>query len=405
MIKNKPLIIIVFSGRGWILNRMADAIKEVLKDKYDILTSYSGAFQPQYGGNPDFFKNIPIDGYCNLTTMDKDLEPILHGNEVIVSTIHHWVDDSFYNDFIENSKYSNVIINVSNEWKQKLEQNGIKKRIEVIHPFVDKIFFHKFKKEKSKKIRLGIFSRIHDNDEDDRKGVRHLLSLVKYIKEQNLQNKFKLVISGGGWDNIIKNIVENYKIEVEYQPSLFNEEMPKLYNKLDFYLMLSDVEGGPFSVMEAMAQKVMVISNNVGVVKDIGIDKENIAIIDNSNSKQILDTILYYYNNKQEYQKIINNAYKIALEHTPEKVYSKYIEIFDSLIDTSKIQYNNDIDLEEVQKYLNNFGHFCFEPRKIASKKKIILIKILKPFLILLKTITPVKSWRKKIKKIYKNKY
>ena len=403
MKKTKPLIVVVYCGKGWILNRMANLIKDTLKKDYDVLISYSGALQERYGGNPEYFKKLPIDGYCNLVAMDTDMKYVLNGNEVVVSTVHHWVDDEMYNELYPNFIESNYIITDSDEWKDKLIKNGIKIPIQTIPAFVDKKFFKKVSHRKNDKIALGTFCMIHGNPENDRKGVKHLIALSKYIKEQNLQDKFKFVISGDGWSEIIKQI-NNYNIEVEYEPLLSDDEMPKMYAKLDFYLMLSDVEGGPFSVMEAMAERVMVISNNIGIVKDIGIDKQNIAIIDNSNSKQILDTILYYYNNKEEYNKIINDAYKVALNHTPEKVYSKYIDIFNSLIDRNNVKYDDSIDLNKIQKYLNNFGKSIINGRKIKSNSEKILKHIPKPLLRLLKNITPIKSWKKTINRVYKEK-
>ena len=218
-------------------------------------------------------------------------------------------------------------------------------------------------------------------------------------KANGMEDKFKFVISGNGWDIIITKIRE-LGIEVDYFPQVADEEMPKLYSRLDFYLMLSDIEGGPFSVMEAMAKKVVVIANNIGVVRDIGKDKENIVIVDNKNTKQIFDSILYYYNNKSEYKRIANNGFNVAVLHTADKVYSKYIDIFERLIDKSKVKYDNNIDLEEVQKYLDTFGCPIIQSFTITPFWK---KHILKPIMKFVRVFVFIPSLRKKMKNTYKN--
>ena len=397
--KTKPLIVVVYCGKAWVLNRMANLIKKTLSAKFDVLTCYSGALTKKYNGNPEYIKNLPVDAYCNLIPTDDIRDEYINGNEVVVSTVHHWVNDEMYNQLYPTFAKSNFIVVDSSEWKEHLQEKGVATGIDVVLPFVDKRFFKNTHTVKSHKIALGVFAMIHSNPEEDRKGSKYLLSLAEYIKANGMEDKFKFVISGNGWDIIITKIRE-LGIEVDYFPQVADEEMPKLYSRLDFYLMLSDIEGGPFYVMEAMAKKVVVIANNIGVVRDIGKDKENIVIVDNKNTKQIFDSILYYYNNKSEYKRIANNGFDVAVLHTADKVYSKYIDIFERLIDKSKVKYDNNIDLEEVQKYLDTFGCPIIQSFTITSFWK---KHILKPIMKFVRVFVFIPSLRKKMKNTYKN--
>ena len=36
--KTKPLIVVVYCGKAWVLNRMANLIKKTLSSKFDVLT-------------------------------------------------------------------------------------------------------------------------------------------------------------------------------------------------------------------------------------------------------------------------------------------------------------------------------------------------------------------------------
>ena len=379
--KTKPLIVVVYCGKAWVLNRMANLIKKILSTDFDVLTCYSGALTKKYNGDPEYVKNLPVDGYCNLVPSDDIRDEYINGNEVVVSTVHHWVNDEMYNQLYPSFAKSNFIVVDSSEWKEKLQDKGIEGGgICVIHPFVDERFFKKTHTIKSHKITLGIFAMIHSNPEEDRKGSKHLLSLAEYIKTKDAQNKFKFVISGGGWEIIVSKIRE-FGIEVDYFPEVADDEMPKLYSRLDFYLMLSDIEGGPFSVMEAMAKRVVVIANNIGIVKDIGKDKQNIVIVDNKNAKQIFEEILYYHNNKSEYKRLANNAFEVANSHTADKVYLKYIDIFSRLVDKSKVKYDTDIDLEETQRYLDTFGRSIIQSFTIDEDKGFCIYSIIKKYL------------------------
>ena len=405
--KTKPLIVVVYCGKAWVLNRMANLIKETLSKDFDVLTCYSGALTKKYNGDPQYIKNLPIDAYCNLVPSDDIADEYRNGNEIVVSTVHHWVNDEMYNQLYPMFAKSNFIVVDSSEWKYKLQDKGFAfdddggGGIDVIPPFVDERFFKKTHTAKSHKITLGIFAMIHSNPEEDRKGSKHLLPLAEYIKASGMEDKFKFVISGGGWDLIIAKI-RKIGVEVDYFPEVADSEMPKLYSKLDFYLMLSDVEGGPFSVMEAMAKKVVVIATNIGVVRDIGKDKENILIVDNKNSKQIFDLMLYYHNNKDEYKRLAGSGFKVASSHTADKVYAKYIDIFNRLIDKSRVKYDSEIDLEATQRYLDTFGRPIIQGFTIAITpfwKK----HILKPMMKFLRVFVFVPSLRKKMKATYGN--
>lgn len=96
--------------------------------------------------------------------------------------------------------------------------------------------------------------------------------------------------------------------------------------------MLSDVEGGPVTVIEAMASKTPVLATNIGVVQDIGEDKKNIILIDNKNSKDILQKILYYKEHQTELDDIINNAYKTAQNMTYDKTFAPLEQVYNKFL-------------------------------------------------------------------------
>lgn len=139
--------------------------------------------------------------------------------------------------------------------------------------------------------------------------------------------------------------------------------MPRLYKTLDFYLMLSDVEGGPVTVIEAMASKTPVLATNIGVVQDIGEDKKNIILIDNKNSKDILQKILYYKEHQTELDDIINNAYKTAQNMTYDKTFAPLEQVYNKFLCGRKLT-GALLDFDTLNK------HFMRKAYSVQDEKK-----------------------------------
>jgi glycosyltransferase involved in cell wall biosynthesis len=100
-------------------------------------------------------------------------------------------------------------------------------------------------------------------------------------------------------------------------------------------MMLSDVEGGPVTVAEAMASKCLVFSTNIGLSKDIIQDKQNGVLINNVDYEGIIDKIFYYYNNSELRRSIIENGYDFARNNmTYDKTFEPLRYLYREVIST-----------------------------------------------------------------------
>ena len=346
----KPVIAISYDYNDWILKRWADNIKKNYSNKYDIILFTHYDFENNKEVYLNLLKDVDIihmmvPFYVNYI---KEILP----NSIVINSFHHWCSEPEVEPFLENS---DVIMTVSNEWKDKLihNYNIDENKIFIVHCGIEKRFLNNNKTlyKKDNKITIGFFAKASSN-EYDRKGTRHFISLLNVIRKNKLINKFRIIISGTGWDDIISNIKD---FEIIYNTFTEDYNMPSLYKSLDFYLILSDIEGGPASILEAMASKTMVISTNVGLVKDIGIDNHNCSIIDNTNAEEILNKILYYNNNKNEYYEIIENAYNTAKNMTYNNTFKIIGDMYDYAL--SKVNYlsNKKLDINYINcKFYNN---------------------------------------------------
>ncbi len=312
--KNKRIIAISYDYNDWILKRWANHIKNNYNKKYDIILFSQMHLLKNLEYFAKLFKNVD---FIHMLAPYEIISIKNITDKPVINSFNHWVSsrENIINELLVNCDY---IMTVSNQWKEKLINDlGYKneENIFVVHSGVEKRFLNNKKilyKKNNNKISIGFFAKSTSNEED-RKGTRHFVKLLNYIKSKKLENKFRIIISGHGWNDLIYNFKD---FEIIYNEFTKDKYMPALYKSLDFYLILSDVEGGPVAILESMASKVMTLSTNIGLVRDIGEDNYNCAIIDNQNSEDILNKIFYYYNNKDEYNRIVDNGYKLACNMT-----------------------------------------------------------------------------------------
>ena len=111
---------------------------------------------------------------------------------------------------------------------------------------------------------------------------------------------------------IIQQLKNN--IKYLYLEKVKTEEINKLYNILDLYIISSRVEGGPRSLLECCRTKTPIISTDVGLVKKILKSKsiyssKNLTkIFKNIKYSQLKTTLEENYKNSEDY--IISNSIK-----------------------------------------------------------------------------------------------
>jgi glycosyltransferase involved in cell wall biosynthesis len=114
----------------------------------------------------------------------------------------------------------------------------------------------------------------------DRKGLDRLFNSFRLLIGI-LNIPVVLRVIGVGWkpEMIPTDLLPN--VRLEYYISEF--DLPQYYSSLDFYLCLSQIEGVPYPVIEAMSCQSLVISTPVGVVPEIIQDGKNGFILDEKN--------------------------------------------------------------------------------------------------------------------------
>ncbi len=135
---------------------------------------------------------------------------------------------------------------------------------------------------------------------------RELLFIGRLSKEKNLfnislaakENNLTLNIIGeGNMKNELIKFSKREKIKINFLGNFPNDKLPEIINRYEFFIMCSESEGLPKSLLEAMAMRRICIGSNVPGIRDL--------ISNNFNGLL----------SKSTYQFDISNAIKKALNY------------------------------------------------------------------------------------------
>ena len=222
---------------------------------------------------------------------------------------------SFLSKFKYNYKNINTIFCVSNRVKtdfSKILNEKNKHKVIVIHDCVDlniieekAIFDIRKKFEIADKKIIGnianhtaakdlptlidvVFQLVNDYKRDD-------FVLIQIGEFSKLTPEFQQLISG---KNLQKHFIFADKVDRAYS----------LNPQFDLFVMTSQREGGPSSVLESMLYGTTVVSTNVGVIPDVIIDGKNGFVSDVKDVKALAKTINYILDNPGIKNQIGENA-------------------------------------------------------------------------------------------------
>ena len=235
--------------------------------------------------------------------------------------IHHGTSTEL-EYFLKSSRRFYKIFTVSLFWKNFLEKEL--KRVVFVFPLTvnTSVFQAKELNDANLEfIKIGFVGKALAN-RDDRKGINLLLNVCRGLSKFI---KFKLIVVGSDWSDLLKNHFEGVDYEIfeidDYKKS------SNLYSIMDILLITSNVEGGPITLLEAMASGTPVISTNVGHVSEIVNGKNSIVIdhgVDTTND--FIKAILFLSENKDIRRQMSLNARNFIVEKRSHLVLTK---IFD----------------------------------------------------------------------------
>ncbi|MBR6071657.1 MAG: glycosyltransferase [Acholeplasmatales bacterium] len=293
-----------------------------------------------------FKKKLYLYYYCiYLLKVDKYLRNYMNDDNCEYYLYSFWLSrPAFAVSYISN-KYKNVVRGVSRTHRYDLyeEENDLNylpfrkyicENIDTIYfSSIDTVTYfdnknYSIKKPSYKLSYLGTkdYGRKKEKSTDSiviascsyiikRKRLDLIISLVSEISKLH---SVKWIHIGNGEDEQKMIELANEKLEnVDYQflGKMSDEEIYDNYKKynVDFFVNLSDSEGIPVSILEAMSMGIPVIARNVGGISDAIDDECGILIKNDANSldvlKDVAKKIVCIFDDNNEYQKYSNAIY------------------------------------------------------------------------------------------------
>ncbi len=262
---------------------------------------------------------------------------LIFRKEVIVF-FRGWNDSLAYNlngiyDFVVKKIFfkSRAIIDLSSKNIAHLKALGFKGKLYLETTLVDTALLEGFNLEHSLKKRVRSQSKniLFLSRIEKTKGIFEILKVYRLLKEKD--DTYTLTFAGDGRDtaDLKKKIEENNLKDVLFTGYVAGSQKKEIYQKAWLFIFLSEFEGMPNAVLEAMAMGLPVITTNVGGLKDVFTNHENGLLLDSQDNDSIIAFVESLKNNNSIYQRISENNYQKAKElFWSDKVAQRMLKIF-----------------------------------------------------------------------------
>ncbi|MEJ8734542.1 glycosyltransferase [Mediterraneibacter sp. ICN-202921] len=154
--------------------------------------------------------------------------------------------------------------------------------------------------------------------------------LIKCMANILKENKnIKLVLIGEGeLKNEIEQLVSELKLNenVHFTGNVSNVE--EYLAAADIYVMTSDYEGLPLSVIEAMAAGLPIVTTKAGGVVNLVKDGQNGILVDVGDEEAISDAVLNLIKDSEKRQEMGEKSQELAKEYSVERMVEEYEKLY-----------------------------------------------------------------------------
>ncbi len=165
------------------------------------------------------------------------------------------------------------------------------------------------------------------------KNVQGLIQAVAYLRTQNIPIKLLLV---GGIDTTnfdAQSLKEDF---IDYQPSMPQRELYKIYAQMDIFVLNSLQDGFGLVLLQAMSTGLPIIATTNTGAPDVVKEGENGFVIPINDEAALADKILFYYQNRLKTHEMGINARKTASNGFSWNDYGqRYVQYLEQLIKKS----------------------------------------------------------------------
>ena len=153
---------------------------------------------------------------------------------------------------------------------------------------------------------------------EERKGAAVFLEMAAGVAQKRPQARF--VIAG---DGPLRPALERQAAElgIDSQVAFLGErqDIPELLAAMDVFVMPSLWEGGPYTVLEAMAMERPVVTTNVGMVRDVVRSGEHALVVPPGDAGALAEAVLGLLNEPELRVRLARAGRRLAVERFSEE--------------------------------------------------------------------------------------
>ncbi len=275
--RGKPRVLILPNVASWIVGQMAMHIMRRFQDEYEfwILTDKMIRLRP------DLVRTLipELDFIFPLTDKSYKLLRAAAGTMKLPPSIfwlHHVT--TWNPSMLAAARDADELIACTPEWQSQIEKECPEATITVVPHGVDANFFHKVPRQRSRfgmpedAFVIGFIGNKTSNYDQGRKGV-DTLEVVAREARKSIPN-LHVCFLGLGWDEEVRQF-QRQGVSANYTGFIPQSWLPAFYSSIDVHLVTSRIEGGPVTVLEAMACETPVVTTRVGLVPRTIVDGKN----------------------------------------------------------------------------------------------------------------------------------
>jgi glycosyltransferase involved in cell wall biosynthesis len=237
-----------------------------------------------------------------------------------------------------------AITAVSKKIKDEIHVNFSSTSIEIVSMGVDSQLFSPVKKNPALRKHYGINGDflLFTGRLSEKKGVTYLIQAMPLVIQSHPQAKL-LIVGKGELKSELHKLVKKLRLEeiVTFTGAVPNKKLPSFYATADLFIAPStktnsgDIEGFGLTFVEASMAGCLIVGTKSGGICDILIDKETGFLVEDKNSAQLAETIIYVLLNKDALQEIRVKARQRAIAKFDWPVIAaKYSEILSNALGT-----------------------------------------------------------------------
>ncbi|HOW36376.1 MAG TPA: glycosyltransferase [Candidatus Omnitrophota bacterium] len=147
-------------------------------------------------------------------------------------------------------------------------------------------------------------------------------------------SQLKLMIVGcGPEERKLKLMAESYRLKDRIIFPGFIADMPPVYQAMDIFVLTSETEGIPLTILEAMASWVPVISTRVGGVPKLIEHEKTGILIEKNNLRVLIAKLTDFVENHAKFKMFAENAFVYVQQNfSSEKMVEQYRKVYQSVV-------------------------------------------------------------------------